>query len=510
MAQLPDRIGRYDIESLLGRGAMGVVYLGKDPSIGRLVAIKVLDLSLAPTERVKQDFAARFGREAQAAGRLNHPNIITVYEAGYDDRLQCSYIAMEYLPGQRLDEKIAAGPVPIDAAINLLYEIAVAIDYAHQQKVIHRDLKPQNICLTPAGMIKIMDFGIARLEASELTHAGEFLGTPAYMSPEQASGQTVDHRSDLFALGILSYELLTGQRPFTAESVTGILQKIALHHPDPPSHLRDGVPRTLDRVVLKLLEKDPARRYQDGASVAMDLVRLKPTQAALEDVPVDPLATITRPQPPQKAAGRARLQSWMPVAGAGAVILIAAAIMVRRQPAAAASVPVEVSAPRNIPSRPASSVRESLPRALPRASASSAAARESTAVAALPSVPRSAPKSASRPPPPKSVPASVPAAAAASRLRLRLDKPKHPGTYTVLADGHSLFQMAYGDAMAASVERELSLPAGSRTLSVIFNGPDGKELSRASAPLPSTPVGNLVYAVHFGGLFNKKLILKKE
>ena len=512
MAQLPEKIGRYEIESLLGRGAMGVVYLGKDPSIGRRVAIKVLDLSLAPTERVKQDFAARFGREAQAAGRLNHPNIVTVYEAGYDDKLQCSYIAMEYLPGQRLDEKIAAGPVPIDAAINILYEISVAIDYAHQQKVIHRDLKPQNICLTPAGLVKIMDFGIARLEASELTHAGEFLGTPAYMSPEQANGQSVDHRSDLFALGILAYELLTGQRPFTAESVTGILQKIALHHPDPPSHLRDGVPRALDRVVLKLLEKDPARRYQDGASVAMELVRLKPTQLAIEEVPVDPLATVTRPQPPPQhgAGGRAALSPWLPVALVVGALVIAAALFVRR-PAPAEAVAAAGSSPRSAANSAPLDLRS--PGMTPPPPKSAAGRIPSGVSAPKPAATHSAPgKSAPLRGSAVSAAATNPPAAAigSARLHLRFEKPKRGGTYTVLVDGRSLLQLPYGDALPPLVARELPLAAGSHTLTLVFNGSDGKELSRENVSIAPVAGSEITYSVRIGGLFNKnKLLLRK-
>lgn len=284
----PERLGRYVIEKTLGRGAMGVVYLARDPVIGRLVALKTLTAP-ADTEEV-EEFRRRFLREAQAAGILSHPGIVTVHDAGVDDASGLSYIAMEYIQGRSLKElQKASYAFTFVEIARVGAAIATALDYAHARGVIHRDVKPANVIVTPQGTIKITDFGVARLESSNLTTTGQFIGTPNYMSPEQITGSAVDGRSDLFSLGVVLFELLTGRRPFLGSSLTEVSYKI-VHAPRPiPSRVREGVPTGFNPVVLKLLEIDPARRYARGAEVARALDALRRILAGMPEGAVAPV-----------------------------------------------------------------------------------------------------------------------------------------------------------------------------------------------------------------------------
>ncbi len=266
----PHRLGRYVIERLLGKGAMGVVYLARDPVIGRKVALKTLK---APDDAEEaEEFRQRFLREAQAAGILNHPGIVTVHDAGVDEATGLSYIAMEFIEGKSLRELMKAGHAFAYSDIARIgAALASALDYAHAKGVVHRDIKPANIIITPQGSAKITDFGIARLESSNITTAGQFIGTPNYMSPEQVTGAKVDGRSDLFSLGVVLFELLTGTRPFVGASLTEVTYKI-VHEPAPiPSQLRPGVPPSFNPIILKMLEKNPEQRYTRGAEVARGL-----------------------------------------------------------------------------------------------------------------------------------------------------------------------------------------------------------------------------------------------
>ncbi|MBW1867329.1 MAG: serine/threonine protein kinase, partial [Deltaproteobacteria bacterium] len=213
------KYGRYEIIKELGRGAMGVVYQAHDPRIDRLVALKVL----RPDRVTSQDFVQRFLKEAKAIGRLSHANIVTVYDVGQDH--ETIYIAMEFLEGRPLNEVVREKPPAVKDVINIGLQVAEALNYAHARGIVHRDIKPSNIILDDEGRIKITDFGIARIEdpeATQQTQAGEILGTPVYMSPEQVMGKTVDGRSDLYSLGIILYELTTGQRPFSGENIAVI------------------------------------------------------------------------------------------------------------------------------------------------------------------------------------------------------------------------------------------------------------------------------------------------
>jgi serine/threonine protein kinase len=267
------RIGRYEIEQTLGRGAMGVVYLARDPLIGRRVALKTLRLDL-DTEYTGE-FRERFFREAKAAGGLNHPGIVTIHDVGEDPESGLVFIAMEYIEGRDLKQLLADGQRfrPSEAA-RIAADVARALDYAHSMGVVHRDIKPANIILTRDGTAKITDFGIARLESSNLTVEGQFIGTPNFMSPEQITGKPVDGRSDIFSLGVVLFTLLTGERPFAGETMHEVTMKVVQEPCPIPSTVDGNIPTAINPIILKCLEKDPDRRFQSGAEVAQVLAAL--------------------------------------------------------------------------------------------------------------------------------------------------------------------------------------------------------------------------------------------
>ncbi len=247
---------------------MGVVYQAYDPEIDRPVALKVLR-----EDRVTSDtFIHRFLREAKAIGRLSHPNIVTVYDVGQDRGT--IYIAMEFLDGEPLHKIIERKRLPLKEILLLGIQVAETLDYAHQKGIVHRDVKPSNIIVQPSGQIKITDFGIAHVEdstASLQTQAGEILGTPAYMSPEQVMSEPVDGRSDLFSLGIILYELSTGKRPFEGETLTAILHAITQTNPPEPLKANPKIPQGLSRTILRCLRKTPAKRFENGKVLAETL-----------------------------------------------------------------------------------------------------------------------------------------------------------------------------------------------------------------------------------------------
>ena len=264
-------LGRYEIECELGQGAMGVVYLGRDPRIDRQVAIKTLSLGAAFEGEQLDAARARFFREAQSAGRLNHPGIVAIFDAGED--LDLAYIAMELLQGTNLSGHTdPENLLPLPIVLDIMIQCAEALDYAHGEKVVHRDIKPGNIMFdAETGRAKITDFGIARITDASRTSTGTVLGTPNYMSPEQAVGDRVDGRSDLFSLGVVLYQLATGWLPFQAESMAGLLYRIVnAPHPDPAS-LRDDLPSGFGKVIDNALGKDPQKRYPSGAKFAAHL-----------------------------------------------------------------------------------------------------------------------------------------------------------------------------------------------------------------------------------------------
>lgn len=306
MGAEPKTLGRFEIEQILGRGAMGVVYLARDPVIGRRVALKTLVLPEGAEEA--EEFRARFLREAQAAGILNHPGIVTVYDAGVDEATGLSYIAMEYVEGKSLRDLLRQGyPFSYSEIARIGAALAVALDYAHSKGVVHRDIKPANILITEQGQVKITDFGVARLATSNLTTTGQFIGTPNYSSPEQVTGSPVDGRSDLFSLGVVLYELLTGRRPFAGESLTEVSYKIVHEPAQPPSQVRPGLPPAFNPIVLKLLEKDPANRYSRGLEVARALEALRRVLVGGEAPVPRPAETTTTGTLSQPVVGRPEL-----------------------------------------------------------------------------------------------------------------------------------------------------------------------------------------------------------
>ncbi|HEY3170275.1 MAG TPA: serine/threonine-protein kinase, partial [Thermoanaerobaculia bacterium] len=270
------KLGRYEVMSELGKGAMGIVYLAKDPVIGRLVAIKTIRASGTGDEEDTREFRERFVREAQTAGILSHPNIVTIHDIGEDPETQTSFIAMEYIEGKNIKTLLAEKTrFPFEQVSEIVAEVAEALDYAHRKGIIHRDVKPANIIITTDGKVKITDFGIAKIASSNLTTTGQFLGTPNYMSPEQVSGSPVDGRSDMFSLGVVLYELLTNRKPFQGDNLTAISYKIVHEDFTPPADLAPEVPTEFNDIVARAMAKDPWNRYQRGKDMALALYQLK-------------------------------------------------------------------------------------------------------------------------------------------------------------------------------------------------------------------------------------------
>src|SRR5438874_10151410 len=261
--------GRYRIVRKLGAGGMANVYLAEDQELGRRVAIKILNERHAHDEQ----FVERFRREAKNAAGLSHPNVVSIYDRGEAEGSY--YIAMEYLDGRTLKELIVTrGPSPVGVAIDYTRQILAAIGFAHKKGIVHRDIKPHNVVVGGDGRLKVTDFGIARSGSSQMTEAGSIVGTAQYLSPEQARGASVDARSDLYSLGILLYEMLTGKVPFTGEAPVEIAMKHLSAIPEPPSKLRPEVPHDLDAVVMRAIAKDPDERYQSAEEMDADLARV--------------------------------------------------------------------------------------------------------------------------------------------------------------------------------------------------------------------------------------------
>ena len=265
-----ETLGRYKILSIIGQGAMGVVYKAVDPMIDRTVAIKTVNLNLSRDEI--EEFEARFQQEIKAAGRLNHPNIVTIHDVGRNENM--AYMAMEYLDGKELKEILAEGEaIPVVATIvEWIAQIAQGLGFAHENDIIHRDVKPSNIMVVRGGYAKITDFGIARMPSSAVkTMTGLILGSPRYMSPEQVIGRTLDHRTDIFSLGVVLYEALTGTPPFDGDNVNAIMYATVNTAPPPPSSTNGKVPAMLDLVIAKALAKSVDERYQTMREFADDL-----------------------------------------------------------------------------------------------------------------------------------------------------------------------------------------------------------------------------------------------
>jgi serine/threonine protein kinase len=280
MARLKDRkerFGRYEILAELGRGAMGIVYKARDPKINRVVAVKTISLVNQAAEE-KKEYRERFFREAEAAGRLSHPGIVTVFDIGEEPETHAPYIVMEYVPGQTLDKLLLSREdhkIPPEEALQLALEVAEALDCAHGQGVIHRDIKPANILLTREGHAKIADFGVAKLNLANATASGRTFGTPAYMSPEQLNDEPIDGRSDIFSLGVILYTSLTGYRPFQGNSALTVAYKVINRDPVPATVLDNDLPPGFDYLISRAIAKDPSQRYQRGMEMVLDIQELR-------------------------------------------------------------------------------------------------------------------------------------------------------------------------------------------------------------------------------------------
>ena len=341
MTEFPQVLaGRYEIRDLIGRGGMAEVHLGYDKRLSRIIAIKLLrsDIAGDPT------FQARFRREAQSAAALNHPTIVAVYDSGEEEittpngsTRSVPYIVMEYVEGHTVRELLGDGEaVPIPEAVEITTGVLDALEYSHRAGIVHRDIKPGNIMLTSTGAVKVMDFGIARAmedSSATVTQTHAVVGTAQYLSPEQARGEIVDARSDLYSTGCLLYELLTGQPPFTGDSAVAIAYQHVREIPKPPSSLAADVPESLDRVVLKALAKTRDDRYQDAAHMRTELLAaergmavsapatdtwqsttaMPSATAPSPAVPAPPPSTAQPPTGPEKAAEdkRPRRRWWV-------------------------------------------------------------------------------------------------------------------------------------------------------------------------------------------------------
>jgi serine/threonine protein kinase len=308
-----EKIGKYEIRGTLGRGAMGVVYDAFDPLIQRRVAIKTVRLLREDEDPEAAEGLARFRREAQAAGRLQHPNIVGVYD--YGETGEFAYLVMEFVDGRSVKAALDAQErFPIPEIARVMHQLLDALQYSHEHGVVHRDIKPANMMLTRDGRVKVADFGVARIESSNMTQVGTVIGTPAYMSPEQLAGQTVDSRSDIYSAGVVLYQLLTGDRPYHGSNLTSIYHQALNAEPVPPSKLAVTVPPAFDPVVARAMAKRPAERYANAAEFAIAVDAAANQGAAVFAPDDEPDATVvTRSVKPEAARHAA---SAMPTAAA--------------------------------------------------------------------------------------------------------------------------------------------------------------------------------------------------
>jgi len=299
-------LGRYEIIGELGQGAMGIVYKAKDPLIDRTLAIKTISLNLAMDER--EEYEQRFYQEAKAAGRLSHPNIVTVYDVGKSGDV--AYIAMEFLQGRELRDALNEELLmPVSKVVDIVRQIAQGLAYAHEHGIVHRDVKPSNIMMIRDGHVKITDFGIARMASSTLqTQTGVVLGSPKYMSPEQVLGNSIDQRSDIFSLGVMLYEMLTGQAPFSGDSINAVMYQTLNSPPPLPSTINLDVPAMLNFIVSKALAKELDDRYQNASEFADDLL------ACRDKLPRTSEKIIEQTRPPSSSAS-ANMADAIAVAG---------------------------------------------------------------------------------------------------------------------------------------------------------------------------------------------------
>ena len=342
-----EQIGRFRILGELGRGAMGVVYKAHDPTIGRVVAIKSIRLDELTDDADRARLKDRLLREARSAGMLSHPGIVTIYDTLEEDGK--AYIFMEWVNGPTLEKMLNQGPIEGSILLGLLHQTAEALDYAHDQGIVHRDIKPGNVMINEAGRAKIADFGVARIMSQELTLVGTLLGTPSYMAPEQVQGLPADGRADQFALAVIAYEALTGEKPFAADHIAALLYRITREEPTPASRLNGSLRAPVDAALRRALSKDPAARFEtcrEFAEVLTAACALSPGWATLPRGATSNLPTVfIEPVLTDSAAAKADpLPEWsrgpLPVnhrgrklwAALGAVLLVGATFLLWPKP----------------------------------------------------------------------------------------------------------------------------------------------------------------------------------
>src|SRR6267142_2957226 len=286
------KAGRYEIQGELGRGAMGVVYKAIDPVIGRTVAVKTLRLSEEGTGLSRPELLNRFQTEARAAGLLTHPNIVVVFDAGEEEGL--FYITMELVEGKSLQGLLDAGQAfPLPRVLRIMEQTCSALHFAHERNIVHRDIKPANLMLTADDTVKVTDFGTAKiLQFGTVQQTAHVMGTPSYMSPEQIKGRAVDGRSDIFSLGVMLYEMVTGKKPFPGQNITTVIYKIVNEEPVPPRQIDSSIHGGLSAVVMKALAKEPEVRYQSCRELLEDLRNYR----ALTPAAGNPDATLISPR----------------------------------------------------------------------------------------------------------------------------------------------------------------------------------------------------------------------
>ncbi len=392
------KLGRYQIVRELSEGAMGTVFEAVDPLIERTVAIKTIKLDFSKDELVT--FEERFLREAKSAGRLNHPNIVTIYDIGESNNV--AYLAMEYLEGQTLREMLDSGvTLSVGKAVWIAAQIAEALSYAEEHGVVHRDIKPANIILTRRGQVKLTDFGIAVLPLGSRTQSGMVMGSPKYMSPEQAMGLQLDTRSDIFSLGAVLYEMLTGKPPFDGDNLNAILDRVMNEEPATPGSLNPRIPPGLNKIVVTMLEKKPERRHKSAKQLARQL-RVYQTSgaaaatAANSGIPVNSHAEtlVLGPSRARKPASARSKRAMYAGVCAGVVCFgVALFFLPREEPIAPLPTPV-VTAPKVEVAKP----QELEPPKSPKTAAVAEAPLETTERSEIPaeteSLPVAAPKAA--------------------------------------------------------------------------------------------------------------------
>jgi serine/threonine-protein kinase len=374
---LPERFGRYEVIDEIGDGAMGRVYRAWDPAVNRVVAVKTIKSEYL-TRDTADEYLKRFHREAQSAGGLNHPAIVRVFDLGDD------YLVMELVEGRTLHRLIReGGRLAPDEALRLLAPVADAVDHAHRAGIVHRDIKPANIMVQPNGRPKLMDFGVAKIEASVMTTAGQILGSPSYMSPEQIAGDSVTGRSDLYSLAVVAYEMLTGQPPFQGRTITQIIYRVMHEAPPPPRQWNAALPARYDDVFARALAKSPAARFSTAGEfvTALDLKELEYAFSAPMPAPApapapqgddSPTVLAALPAAPTPAARGPR---GLALAGAGLLALVAVSWLVLRR------APME---PAEAPAPPATIASSDVPSATPTPEAPTPAPSELPRVAPAP------------------------------------------------------------------------------------------------------------------------------